>query len=49
MIKALEEKNDGRFDYSGSEEPLWAKIDTIGESHDERNQMAVLGCGVIAK
>ena len=25
MIKALEEKNDGRFDYSGSEEPLWAK------------------------
>ena len=25
MIKALEEKNDRRFDYSGSEEPLWAK------------------------
>ena len=25
MIKTLEEKNDGRFDYSGSEEPLWAK------------------------
>ena len=25
MIKALEEKNDGRFDYSGSEEPLLAK------------------------
>ena len=25
MIKALEEKNDGRFDYRGSEEPLWAK------------------------
>ena len=25
MNKALEEKNDRRFDYSGSEEPLWAK------------------------
>lgn len=25
IIKALEEKNDGRFDYTGNEEPLWAK------------------------
>ena len=25
MIKALEEKTTERFDYSGSEEPLWAK------------------------
>ncbi len=25
IIKALEEKNDGRFDYMGNEEPLWAK------------------------
>ena len=25
MIKALEEKNDGRFDYTGNEEPTWSK------------------------
>ena len=25
MIKALEEKNDGRFDYTGSEAVTWAK------------------------
>ena len=25
MIKALEEKNDGRFAYSGEEEPTWSK------------------------
>ena len=25
MIKALEEKNDGRFNYTGDEEPTWSK------------------------
>ena len=25
MIKALEEKNDGRFEYTGNEEPTWSK------------------------
>ena len=25
MIKALEEKNDGRFNYTGNEEPTWSK------------------------
>ena len=25
MIKALEEKNDGRFAYTGEEEPTWSK------------------------
>ena len=25
MIKAMEEKNDGLFDYDGTEEPTWAK------------------------
>ena len=25
MIKALEEKNDGKFDYTGNEEVTWAK------------------------
>ena len=25
MIKALEEKNDGKFDYTGDEEPTWSK------------------------
>lgn len=25
MIKALEEKNDGKFDYTGNEEPTWSK------------------------
>ena len=25
MIKALEEKNDGKFDYKGDEEVVWAK------------------------
>lgn len=25
MIKALEEKNDGKFNYTGNEEPTWAK------------------------
>lgn len=25
MIKALEEKNDGRFAYTGDEEPIWSK------------------------
>ena len=25
MIKALEEKNDGKFNYTGKEEPTWAK------------------------
>ena len=25
MIKALEEKNDGRFNYTGGEEPTWSK------------------------
>ena len=25
IIKAMEEKNDGKFDYTGNEEPTWAK------------------------
>jgi 2-dehydropantoate 2-reductase len=25
MIKALEEKNDGKFDYTGKEELTWSK------------------------
>lgn len=25
MIKALEEKNDGKFNYTGKEEPTWSK------------------------
>ena len=25
MIKAIEEKNDGRFNYTGDEEPTWSK------------------------
>lgn len=25
MVKALEEKNDGRFNYTGNEEPTWSK------------------------
>ena len=25
LIKAMEEKNDGLFDYDGTEEPTWAK------------------------
>ena len=38
MIKALEEKNDGRFAYTGEEEPTWYEIKSLGKRYVKKRR-----------